>query len=99
MRAAAKRIALEDRHLHRNLPRPNKRLAIREEGVFSRTVLRLDRLEAEVAACPEEVAMRDRGRAPVARSPALRRFRDSHRTSAVRRCPRARAEDSADHQV
>jgi hypothetical protein len=42
--------------------RSDERLAIREERVLARTVLRLDRLQSDVAAGAKEIAVRDRGR-------------------------------------
>src|SRR5260370_31578373 len=62
MRAATQAVCLEDRDLHRNLPPSDERLAIGEERVLARSVLRLDRLEAEVSARSEEAPVLGAGR-------------------------------------
>src|SRR5947207_10734885 len=59
MCAAAERVALEDRELHRNVPRTDEGLAIAQEGVLPRAILGLDHLQPDVTAGPEKIAMRD----------------------------------------
>src|SRR5437867_5930390 len=45
VRAATERVTLEHGDLNRDLPRPDKRLAVCEEGVLPRAVLGLDDLQ------------------------------------------------------
>ena len=59
MRVRPELIALEERDLHGKVEPADERLAIGEER-FLPVALRVDQLQAEVAAGAEEVAMRDR---------------------------------------
>src|SRR2546422_969371 len=76
-------VARKQRQLHRHLPRTDERLAIGQEGVLPRAILRLDDFEADVTAGSKQIAMGDSRRSEKGRfaDAALHRRRESERSA------------------